>query len=125
MTLEKAVRIYTICVRAENKSERTVDWVKGAAGRLAFFICGVDINLGSITADLVRRFIISLDEQPAYAGHPYNKPLKRPVSPETKSCYVRGLKALFSRLVQEGYIPKNPPGQDQDPQGTSPGADHP
>jgi integrase/recombinase XerD len=108
MTLEEAVRIYTICVRAENKSERTVDWVKGAAGRLAFFIGRVDINLGSITADLVRRFIISLDEQPAYAGHPFNKQLKRPVSPETKSCYIRGLKALFSRLVQEGYIPKNP-----------------
>ena len=32
----------------------------------------------------------------------------RPVSPETKSCYVRGLKALFSRLLQEGYIYDNP-----------------
>jgi len=108
MTLEEAVKIYTICARAENKSERTVEWVVGAARRLAIFAGGASIEIDAVDTNLVRRFILSLDEIPAFANHPYNKALTRPVSPETKSCYVRGLKALFSRLLQEEYISDNP-----------------
>lgn len=108
ITLQEALKIYTICVRSENKSERTVEWVTNAARRLTEFAGGDDIPLGSITPDFVRRSIISLGKRPAFTGHPHNKPLPRLVSPETKSNYVRGLKALFSRLKQEGYFRRNP-----------------
>jgi len=108
MTLEEAVKIYAICARAENKSERTVEWVTGAAKRLAAFAGSSSIEIADIDTNLIRRFILSLDEQPAFTNHPFNKPRTRPVSPETKSNYVRGLKSLFSRLLQEGYISNNP-----------------
>jgi len=108
MTLEEAVKIYAICNRAENKSERTVEWVAGAARRLQVFVGSEILDICFIDTNLIRRFILSLDEQPAFTNHPFNKPLRRPVSPETKSNYVRGLKSLFSRLLQEGYISENP-----------------
>ena len=108
MTLQEAVQIYAICARAENKSGRTVEWVTGAARRLAAFAGGESLDISSVNANLLRRFIISLDEEPAFTNHPFSRPLTRPVSPETKSCYVRGLKSLFSRLFQEGYISHNP-----------------
>jgi len=108
MTLQEAVQIYAICARAENRSERTVEWVTGAAKRLAAFGGSENLDITTIDTDLIRQFILSLDEQPAFTNHPFNRPLTRPVSPETKSCYVRGLKALFSRLFAEGYSSYNP-----------------
>jgi len=108
MTLEEAVKIYAICARAENKSERTVEWVTGAARRLQAFTGSDNLDITAINTNLIRRFILSLDEKPAFTNHPFNQPLTRPVSPETKSCYVRGLKALFSRLLAEGYVSENP-----------------
>ena len=71
MTLREALKIYEICVRAENKSERTVEWVINAARQLPEFAGGNDIDLRSITPDFIRRFIISPDERPAFTGHPH------------------------------------------------------
>jgi len=108
MNLDEAVRVYTVCARAENRSERTVEWVAGSTKRLAAFIGSDAIDVRTITVDTVRRFILNLGERRAFADHRFNKPLSKPVTPETVSSYVRGLKSLFSSLFQEGYIQKNP-----------------
>jgi len=108
MNLQEALEVYEICARAENKSERTIEWVKLSAKRLQNFVGKEITDIRSISTGLLRRFVISLDKEPAFANHPFNQPLARPVSPETKSNYVRGLKSLFSRLLQEDYISNNP-----------------
>jgi len=73
MTLQEAVKIYTICARAENKSERTIEWVEGAARRLqAFTGCKV-LDICFISADLIRWFIISLDPWSGWWGTPPGK----------------------------------------------------
>jgi integrase/recombinase XerD len=108
MNLQEALDVYEICARSENKSEHTITWVKQASKRLQNFVGKEIEDICSLNTGLLRRFVLSLDKEPAFANHPFNHPLKRPVSPETKSNYVRGLKSLFSRLLSEGYIKENP-----------------
>ena len=108
MKLQEAVRLYTVCAKAENKSDRTIEWVTCAARYLGRFLGDESADIAVVDADCLRRFILALREQPAYIHHPTNKVKERPIKPESASCYVRAIKSLFAMLTREGYLQENP-----------------
>jgi len=66
-----------------------------------------DVPVQSITADDVRRFVVSLmDRRTLFEGTP--KERKGQLSPYTVQSYVRHVKRLFSWLTEEGHLDTNP-----------------
>ncbi len=108
MKLSEAVRLYTVCAKAENKSDRTIEWVTCATKYLGRFLGDESADIAMVDADCLRRFILALREQPAYIHHPTNKVKERTIKPESASCYVRAIKSLFAMLTREGYLEENP-----------------
>ena len=108
MKLQEAVRLYTVCAKADGKSDRTIEWVTCAARYLGRFLGDESADIAVVDADCLRRFILALREQPAYVHHPTNKVKDRPIKPESAACYVRAIKSLFAMLTREGYLEENP-----------------
>ena len=107
MSFSDAIAQYRICARAEGQSPKTVRETVACVRRFAQFLGG-DPTLGDIGADELRRFILALQKREAYAQHPYTRPQKRALSPETIATYVRSIKNFFAFLAREKIIPTNP-----------------
>lgn len=69
---------------------------------------GAKQDIGKITGDDLRRFIISLQERPKFRNHPYNRPQKQLISAQSIETYARAIRAFFSNLYREGLIDLNP-----------------
>jgi hypothetical protein len=92
MTLQDALVAYRTYARAEGKSPKTVDWVVSNVGYFAEFLSPEQQDIGTITGNDLRRFIIALQGKPKFANHPYNKPQKEKLSPQSVDTYCRVLK---------------------------------
>jgi len=73
MTLQDALVAYRTYAGAEGKSPKTVAWVVSSMGYFAEFLGSEQQDIGTITGNDLRRFIIALQGRPKFAYHPYNK----------------------------------------------------
>jgi len=108
MTLQDALIAYKTYARAEGKSPKTVAWVVSSVGYFADFLGTDKQDIASITGHDLRRFIIALQGKQKFSNHPYNKPQKGKLSPQSVDTYCRGIKAFFSFLHREGFTQTNP-----------------
>ena len=108
MILQDALIAYKTYARAEGKSPKTVAWVVSSVGYFADFLGTDKQDIASITGHDLRRFIIALQGKQKFSNHPYNKPQKGKLSPQSVDTYCRGIKAFFSFLHREGFTQTNP-----------------
>ena len=73
MILQDALVAYRAYARAEGKSPKTVARVVSSTGYFASFLDSDRQDIGDITGDDMRRFIIILRDKPKFASPPYNK----------------------------------------------------
>jgi len=107
MTLQDALVAYKTYARAEGKSPKTVTWVSSSVGYFADFLGPEQQDIGAITGNDLRRFIIALQNKPKFANHPYNKPQLAKLSVQSIETYCRAIKSFFGFLQREGFITKN------------------
>ena len=107
MTLQAALVAYRTYARAEGKSPKTVDWVVSSVGYFADFLGPDQQDIGAITGNDLRRFIIALQGKPKFTNHPYNKPQQAKLSAQSIETYCRGISTFFSFLNREGFIENN------------------
>lgn len=70
-TLSEALAAYRICAQAEGRSPRTVEWVTSSMRYFADFL-GEDRDISTISANDLRRFIVTLQKCRKYRDHPYS-----------------------------------------------------
>ena len=63
-----------------------------------------DPDLSSVTRNDLRKFILDLQQRPAWQGHPTVHGATRMVSKTTINTYARGMRAFFSTLEREEFI---------------------
>lgn len=107
MTLQDALVAYRTYARAEGKSPKTVAWVVSSVGYFAEFVGSEQQDIGTITGNDMRRFIIALQDKPKFANHPYNKTQQVKLSAQSIETYCRGIKAFFGFLKREGFTKNN------------------
>jgi len=107
MTLQDALVAYKTYARAEGKSPKTVAWVSSSVGYFAEFLGPDQQDTDAITANDLRRFIITLQGRPRFASHPYNKPQPAKLSAQSIETYCRAIRAFFGFLKREGFIENN------------------
>lgn len=82
--------------------------VADSIGYFANFLGPNCQDIAGITGHDLRRFIVALKDKPKFSNHPYNKPRLAKLSPYSVDAYCRGIKAFFSFLEREEFIPSNP-----------------
>jgi len=108
MTLQDALVAYKTYAGAEGKSPKTVAWIVSSVGYFAEFLGPEQQDIGTITGNDLRRFIIALQGRPKFANHPYNKPQQAKLSSQSIKTYCRAITALFGFLKREGFIDNDP-----------------
>ncbi len=107
MTLQDALVAYRTYARAEGKSPKTVDWIGSSVGYFNEFLSPEQHDIGTITGNDLRRFIIALRDKPKFANHPYNKPQQAKLSAQSIETYCRAIRAFFGFLKREGFVEDN------------------
>jgi site-specific recombinase XerD len=112
LTLDKLMQLHVAAYRAENKSERTVQWHIAVEKRYSAWVrdtLDVPSTLAALTLDNVRLYVCHLLVQPCQATLPNNQTRLRDktLSADTVSWHVRGLRAFASWLFKEGYTKEN------------------
>lgn len=103
MKLSEALRLFLRGVKADGLSAQTEEWYRKRLQRLVRFFN--DADLGTVTSDDLRRFVVSLREQSVkYENHPFHKPVQGWLSPSTQQGYVRCIKRLYNWLEENEYI---------------------
>lgn len=90
---------------AGGKSGQTLTWYNGAIRRYSAWLAQqeLDPTLQHFTLDLVRQYIVELQQQQAREHHPFMPTEDRPLSDHTINSYVRALRAFSQWLTDEGY----------------------
>jgi len=107
MTLQDALVAYKTYARAEGKSPKTVAWVVSSVGYFAEFLGPEQQDMGTISGNDLRRFIIALQDKLKFANHPYNKTQQAKLSSQSIETYCRGIRAFFGFLRREGFTENN------------------
>ncbi|MFC1980990.1 tyrosine-type recombinase/integrase [Chloroflexota bacterium] len=111
------ISIYERFAQAENKSNRTIESVTGAARKFDSFLGGSSTPR-EITTDDLRRYILHLQERFKWSGHPTIKENHHHLSPNTIAHHVRHIKSFWSWIHAEGFIESNPFARVKTPQET-------
>lgn len=107
-TLIEGFRLYCL---AEGKQPTTVRWYMHKLDIFQRYLKGQDIpiNTSHITTTHLRQFLVHLQtEVKADQHNPYKPARDEGLSPQTVQGYARTLKAFFSWVTSEGYLPKDP-----------------
>ena len=105
MTIDGAITQYELTARSSGYSSDTVTHVKRCVRFFSEFMGNIP-DVEKITASDLRRFIVALQQQTAWAGLPQAK--ERKLSGTSINTYVRGIKSFWNTLLKEGIIPSNP-----------------
>jgi len=112
LTLQRIAELHAAAYRAENKSERTVEWHTVALLRYADWVrdeVGESPALASLTLEHARAYVAHLRAQTCWTNN-HNMPRyarERPLSATSVNWHVRGLRAVASWLCTEGYTATN------------------
>jgi len=101
------ILIYKKFAAAENKSDRTIEAVTNAVSKFNIFL-GDARSPQDIQADDLRQYILHLQQQCRWAGHPTIGQNHGNLSPHTIASYVRSIRSLWSWLEREQFIEINP-----------------
>ena len=101
--LSEAISAYRMIAAADGKSPKTIEWVTGSVRLFQKFL-DRDPDLSSLTRNDLRKFILDLQQRPAWQGHPTVHGATRMVSKTTINTYARGMRAFFSTLEREEFI---------------------
>jgi len=108
--LTRLIEHYTIDLRSQNKSDKTVRWY---VANLRSFEIWLKKHrrpglLSDLDIDTVRLYVLYLqDEHPKYQGHPYTPSREGRLSDYSVQGHVRTLRAFSSWLEREGYLEEN------------------
>jgi hypothetical protein len=108
MTLTEGLAAYEIYAKAEGNSPKTVIWIESSVGYFTKFLGTDRKEIGAVTANDLRQFIITLQTRPKYANHPHNKTQPATLSMKSIDNYCRGLKSYFAFLKRGGFPPERP-----------------
>ena len=106
-TISEALTAYRICAKAEGRSPKTLDWITSSVRYFREFLGG-DADIGTLTANDLRRFIIALQSSHRYSKHPCVRPQQDKLSAQSVETYARAIRAFFGFLHREGLILDNP-----------------
>lgn len=108
--LLELVEGYRLCARSEGKSVNTIALVQGSVRYLDGFIHarGGSTNVTEITPELLRHFILDLQQRPRFANHPFTRQQDGQLSGYTINGYLRALRAFWAWLEREELIEDNP-----------------
>ena len=101
--LSEAISAYRVIATANGKSPKTIEWVTGSVRLFQKFL-DRDPDLSSLTLNELRKFILDLQQRPAWQGHPTINGSTRRVSKTTINAYVRGIGAFFATLERGEFI---------------------
>lgn len=106
--LEKLAQHFEAYNRTEGKSPRTVECYTSVLKYFGDFLREHNYpdTLGDLTIDVVREFILYLQQTSRWKNHPYNTPNGN-LAPSSIQNYVRTLRPFFSWLHREGYTEEN------------------
>ena len=104
LELENLIQGFKLCCQTEGKSPKTIDWYTTFLLRFLAFLEfeNYPTDAAQIDKDVIRAFILYLQVE---AKTPRSK---KPLSSATVQGYVRTLKAFFSWVVKEEYLPDSP-----------------
>jgi integrase len=107
--LEKLAQHFEAYNRSEGKSPRAVAWYSRVISYLAGYLRqqGYPGQLGDVDVPVVREFILYLQTNTRWSGHPYVPSPNGSLAAIGVQTYVRGLRASFSWLHREGYTEGN------------------
>ena len=105
LDLERLIDLLEHAKLAEGKSKRIGQWYRDNIG---FYIRwletqGLERTLGNFSLELVRRYVIDLYKQEAYACKPAMNKTGRHLSDQTINTYVRALRGFSNWLCSEHY----------------------
>ena len=108
--LHEFVEGYRLSAKSEGKSPNTFAIVEASVRYLDEFLVANNLstNVGEITAQELRRFIVYLKGQPRFAHHRFTRPQDGHLSGYTINGYMRALQAFWSWLERENFIQENP-----------------
>ena len=108
--LKQLIDFDAICLRAENKSDKTVDLTALALRRLRQFLeeKGLSTRADDIGARELRAFILELRHSPRFIRHPYVKKQPTILSPHAVNTYLRAIRAAWNRWLAEGLVLHTP-----------------
>jgi site-specific recombinase XerD len=105
MDLEVLLNRFEMIIRAEGKSDRTIDHIRLAMKFFNSFLGGIS-DFRKITDDDLRHFILYLQKRPKWAGTAHEK--EETLSDSAVNTYTRGVKLFWAFLEREGVIKHNP-----------------
>jgi site-specific recombinase XerD len=105
LTLQRLGELLAHEKAAANASKQTLTWYTGTLRRYSEWLASRDLapTLAHFTAELVQRYVLDLQRQPAREYHPYMLPKDQPLSDHSVNSYVRALRGFASWLYAEGY----------------------
>jgi site-specific recombinase XerD len=106
--LEKLAQHFEAYNRTEAKSPRTVECYNSVLRYFGDFLREHNYpdTLGALNINVVREFILYLQQTSRWRKHPYNTP-NGSLAPSSIQNYVRTLRPFFSWLHREGYTQEN------------------
>jgi len=105
MSIENLFHRYELSRLAQDHSPRSVAYTKSVVGYFGNFLGGMD-DVGKVTDDDLRRYIVYLKQRTKWLGHPQAYKMK--LSETTITDYVRTIKTFWVWLESEGIIETNP-----------------
>jgi integrase/recombinase XerD len=108
--VEDLLSAYRRHLEAANRSPKTISWYMEILRRFFDFL---DLNnltksIGDIGREEVRTYILYLQSVRKWPNSPYIRANKGTLSPYTIQGHVRAIKAFWSWLSKEEYLPENP-----------------
>lgn len=108
-SLQGLVARYRLSNRVEGKSPKTIAWYEEMLRAFLSYLerQSVKADLSSFNIDIIRGYVLRLQQKPRFEGHPHTPAGAALLSTRTVQCHVRALKAFSSWLEREGYTTGN------------------
>ena len=96
---------YLTYLKAKDYSPGTLAWQRSHLERFSSYVAKKNLGIEKVTEDQIRSYLADLK--------------RSGLATRTRQAHLSALKGLFSYLVKEGIITKNPAARVKPPQGTS------
>jgi site-specific recombinase XerD len=115
MLLVEAIEMFLLALRADGRSEATVESYHRKLDQLVAFLGNIPV--AKITVNDLRRYVVHLRNQTTrWSDHPNLEEKEGGLSPFTIHSYITHMKRLFSWLEEEEEIEVNPARRIKNPQ---------